>query len=291
MPGKQKKSFKFRLPEIVLLVLVFFSGTMLAFSSGSFVVSFKSVGFTVLSTVEKQVHAVSKGVSDTFGAVKELARLRKDYEELAARLENYEQMQRSNAEIRKENARLKEQLDFSTSLEEKNYPARIISRDADNLTAYLTIDKGSAAGIRKNMPVIAFQNGSSGLVGKVVQVGLYTSIVMPVYSTDCSVSARIQNTRDLGLVTGNGTHDRPLSMQYIRERILNELHYGDIVVTSGENSNYMRDIPLGTISKITIQSYNSSLDIEIMPAIDFSRLENVVVVNLREINDLRNEAQ
>ena len=78
-------------------------------------------------------------------------------------------------------------------------------------------------------------------------------------------------------------------MKYIRKRVLNELHYGDVVVTSGENSNYMRDLPLGTISKITIVEYNSSLDIELTPVIDFSRLENVVVVNMREINDSRKE--
>ena len=77
-------------------------------------------------------------------------------------------------------------------------------------------------------------------------------------------------------------------MKYIRKRVLEDLHYGDIVVTSGENSNFMRDLPLGTISKISVIDYNSSLDIELTPIIDFSRLENVVVVNMREINDARN---
>ena len=138
------------------------------------------------------------------------------------------------------------------------------------------------------MPVIAYQNGTSGLVGKVVQVGAFTSQIMPVYNMNCIVSARIQNSRDLGLVSGNGKEDSPLSMKYIRKRVLEDLHYGDIVVTSGENSNFMRDLPLGTISKISVIDYNSSLDIELTPIIDFSRLENVVVVNMREINDARN---
>ena len=74
-------------------------------------------------------------------------------------------------------------------------------------------------------------------------------------------------------------------MQYIRKRLLEQLHFGDIVVTSGENNNYMRDIPLGTISKITVQDYNSSLAIEIVPIIDFARLEHVIVVNMKEQND------
>lgn len=268
-------------------MFVLISGLLLGFSSGSFVLNFKKIGFTFFSTVQSGVHKVVDGVENTFGAVKELARLKKEYAELTKKLENYEQMRRSNAEIRKENERLLEQLNFATYLEEKNYPAQIISRDADNLYAYFTINKGSSSGIKKNMSVIAYQNGNSGLVGKVVQVGAFTSIVMPVYNLNCTVSARIQNSRDLGLVSGNGKEDLPLSMKYIKKRVLEDLHYGDVVVTSGENSNYMRDLPIGTISKISVIDYNSSLDIELAPIIDFSRLETVVVVDIRAINDAR----
>ena len=285
--GKNQTSKKIRLPEFLLVFLVILSGVMLAFSSGSFVINFRSIGFSVVSTFSKGIHKVEAGVKDFVGSVSALSKLRKDYNELVVKLENYEQMRRSNTEIRKENERLKELLDFSTSLEEKNYPSRIIARDTDNLYAYLTIDKGSAHGIKKNMPVIAYQDGNTGVVGKIIQVGKYASIVLPIYNLNCNLSSRIQNTRDLGLVSGNGSDGRPLSMKYIRKRVLDELHYGDIVVTSGENNNYMRDIPIGTISKITVLDYNSSLDIEIVPIIDFSRLENVVVVNLSEINTMR----
>ena len=135
------------------------------------------------------------------------------------------------------------------------------------------------------MPVIAFQNGNQGLVGKVVQVGTFTSQIMPIYNINNIVSARIQNSRDLGLVNGLGSQDQPLLMQYIRKSVVDELSYGDIVVTSGENDNYMRDIAIGTISKITTLDYNSSLNIELVPIIDFARLENVVVVNQKELND------
>ncbi len=258
---------------------------MLTFSSGSFVLNFKNIGFSILGGFQNITHSVVFGIGSSFDAVRELSQLRKDYEELTKKLSDYEQMRRSNADIRKENERLKEQLGFTNSMEEKNYPARIIARDSDNLYASLTIDKGSVHGIKKNMPVIAYQNGNSGLVGKVVQVGAFNSLVMPIYNLNCTVSCRIQNTRDLGLVTGNGNSEAALKLQYIRKRVLEDLHYGDIVVTSGENNNYMNDIAVGTISKITTVTYNSLLDIELTPVIDFSRLENVVVVNMREINE------
>ena len=64
------------------------------------------------------------------------------------------------------------------------------------------------------MPVLAFQNGNRGLVGKIVQVGVFTSQVMPIYNINNNVSARIQNTRDLGLVSGLGNPDSFMSFSH-----------------------------------------------------------------------------
>ncbi|MCR4733683.1 MAG: rod shape-determining protein MreC [Treponema sp.] len=285
MAEKKHSSFSFRLAEFILIGLLLLSGLSLTFSSGRFILDFKRIGFTAVSTIEKGVHYVVDGCISTVNAVKELHHLKKEYHILLEKLDNYEKMQRSNTEIRKENERLREQLGFVTYMEEKNIPAQIIARDMDSAYSYLTIDKGSVDGIKKNMPVVAFQNGNQGLIGKIVQVGAFTSQIIPIYNIDNIISARIQNTRDLGLVSGKGSETIPLSMQYIQKRVFDQLSIGDIVVTSGENGNYMRDIPIGSISKITILDYNSSLNIELNPIIDFSRLETVIVVNQKELND------
>ena len=285
MASKNKVPFRFKFSEFLLIIFVLLSSLLLAFNSGGFVVNLKKVGFSIISSVEKGVHFVVDGITNTVNSVGELRKLKKEYNELVLKLENYEQMQRSNADITKENERLKEQLGFSISMDEKNIPAQIISRNLDNAYSYLTIDKGSVNGIKKNMPVVAFQNGNQGLVGKVIQVGTFTSQIMPIYNIKNIVSVRIQNTRDLGLVSGLGTQNQPLLLQHIRKRVIEELSYGDVVVTSGENDNYMRDIPVGTITKITALDYNSSLNIELTPIIDFARLENVIVVNQKELND------
>src|SRR5574344_2104355 len=273
---------KFRLTEWVFVLLMAFSGIMLGFSSGGFVIDFNKVGFTVMSTLQKGTHAVTGFVQNTVTSIKDTAELRKQYKILTEKLKDYEYMQRNNTEIRKENERLKEQLDFVQTIEQKNYAAEIIARDPDTLYSGITINKGSRNGIRKGMPLIAIQNGNVGVVGKIVTVGLGTSMIMPVYDLQCNISARIQNTRDIGIVTGSGSPDSPLQMNYIKKRVLDELNYGDIIVTSGENDNYMRDIPIGTISKITVLNYDSSLQINLTPVIDFSRLETVIVVDQKQ---------
>lgn len=114
-------------------------------------------------------------------------------------------------------------------------------------------------------------------------------MVMPVYDYSCNVSGRIQKTRDIGLVNGLGWEDSPLIMRYIKKRVLDKLQYGDLVVTSGENDNFMKDIPIGYISKITTQDYDSSLIIELTPVLDFNSLENVIVVDVKNLKDQEEE--
>ena len=277
--------FKFKLSEFVFLLMLIFSGVNLSFSSGGFVVNFQQLGFTVLSSLQSGVNYVVSGITETFSAVKELQNLKKENLVLTQKLKNYELLQRSNVEIKKENERLREQLNFAATLEQKNYPAQIIGRNPDSFFSGITINKGSTHGIKKGMPVVAVQNGITGLVGKVVTVGATTSIIMPVYDSKCSVSCRIQNTRDLGLLSGNGNFDSPLSLRYIKKRVAEELNEGDIIITSGETQNYIKDIPVGRISKIKVLDYDSSLEIEVIPIIDFSRLETVIVTDLKQVNE------
>lgn len=291
MQKQGKSKFKFRFKELLFIILVVASSVMLSFSSGGFIINFKNVGFTIFSTIEKGVATVSFYVKDAVDGVVKLINLSKEYDELTEKLKDYEYMQRTNAAIRKENARLKEQLGFADSIQQKTIPANIISRGADNLHTTLIIDKGSKDGIKKNMSVVAIQNGNIGVVGKVVSVGYTTAQIMNIYNSSCSISARMQNTRDIGLVTGNGTEEKPLSMKYIKKRVISELHFGDIVVTSGENGNYLKEIPIGTISKVSILDYDTSLDIEIEPVINFSRLESVMVVSNTEMKTQNEEEE
>lgn len=281
----KKRLANFWFPEIVLIVLLVISGNFLIFSSGRFIISFKNVGFSIMSFIQKQFYTVTDTLSGTVTAIKDMKDLQREYNILTEKLKDYEYLQRSNAEIRRENERLKEQLEFTRTVQYKNITAQIIGRSIDGLFSGLTIDKGITHGIRKGMPVIAIQRGNVGVVGKVITVGRYTSIIMPLYDMQCNISSRHQNSRDLGITNGNGSDAVPLSLKYIKKRSASEFHYGDVIVTSGENDNYMRDIPIGTVTKINPVDYDSSLDIELEPIIDFSRLETVLVIDMSNVNE------
>jgi rod shape-determining protein MreC len=278
---QKKLPFNFSLDAFLLAVYLLVSSVFLAFSSGGFVVNFKDIGFSIMSGAQRGVYSVSSFFSGTVTAVRELSDLKQKYSELQKKLDDYELLQRSNADIRVENEHLKELLGYRDTLTVKNIPAEIIGRDPNNLYSGITLNRGARQGIKKNMPVIAFQGSNTGLVGKIVQVGRSTSLMMPVYDYQCFVSARLETTRYDGLISGQGSSDSPLVMKYVKKRAKDEIKVGDKVLTSGENSNYPGEIPVGFVSKIRGLDYETSLELDLDPVIDFSRLENVFVLDMQ----------
>ena len=99
---QKKPFFVLHFSEFLLAFLLIVSCVMMSFSSGGFILNFKEIGFNVFSTVQNGINAVTSSVANSFNAVKELAELRKQYEVLTEKLKDYEYMQRSNSEIRKE---------------------------------------------------------------------------------------------------------------------------------------------------------------------------------------------
>lgn len=262
----------------VFLALVTISFSCLLFSTRSFVIDVRDVGFSLFSGIRGAIQEVTASVQKTVLSVKELSRLKEEYDHLVKQLERYEELARSAADIEQENINLKKQLSFSQNLFYKHIPAQIIGKDPDNLFSSFVIDKGIKEGIKKNMAVIAFQDGTQGLVGLVVQVGRHESMVMPVYDYNSYVSARFAQSLYEGIVSGQGDSNSPLVMKYIKKRAKDEIQYGDRVVTSGLGGIYPKGIEIGRVSKIIFQEYETSLTVELEPSIDFSRLEYVFVI-------------
>jgi rod shape-determining protein MreC len=273
-------SIKFRLDVFLLSVYLLLSGILLAFSTGGFVVNFRSIGFSVMSGAQRGVYSVASFFTGTVTAIRELSELKVKYADLTKKLEDYEILQRSNADIKVENERLKELLGYTQQISTKNIPAEIIGHDPENLYSGITINRGAINGIRKNMPVISYLDGNIGLVGKIVQVGRSTSLIMPLYDYDCFVSARLDVSRYEGLINGQGDSDSPLVMKYVKKRARDEIHIGDKIVTSGENNLYPKNIPIALVKGFRGLDYETSLELDVEPIIDFSRLENVFVLDM-----------
>jgi rod shape-determining protein MreC len=241
----------------------------------------ESLGLTVFGFFQRGFSAVGDFVADTIASIAELRKLRDNYRELSAKLERFTNIERGLADLREENKRLKDQLGFSNDIAFQRIAARIVAKDPENLYSTITIDKGIGDGIRKNMPVIAFQDGMEGLVGRVVEVGRGTSKIVPLYDSKSYVAARISSgTRTEGLVGCQGSPDDPLLMRFVKKHMKDYLQFGDLVVTTGYESIYPAEVAIGRVRKVRVLEYQTSIDIELDPVLDFSRIEYVFVVRV-----------
>ena len=239
----------------------------------------ESVGLSVFGFFQRGFSDIGNYLSSTLASIAELHKLRENYYDLATKLERYTNIERGLADLREENKRLKEQLRLSNDIAYQHIAARIIAKDPENLYSTIIIDKGIGEGIRKNLPVIAFQDGIEGLVGRVVEVGRGISKIVPLYDSKSFVAARISSgTRSEGLVGGQGSPDDPLIMRFVKKRTKDELQFGDLVVTTGYESIYPAEVAIGRVKKTRVLEYQTSLDLELDAVLDFSRIEYVFVV-------------
>ena len=265
-----------------LIFLLIFSLTLLVISTNGGLSNPKMIGMSILSVFQKAVFESVTWFSNTANSINELKNLKEEYDKTIVKLNEYETMDKNITEIRKENLLLKEQLGFDQDLEISHVAAEIIAKDPINLYSSFMINKGRRHGVREGMPLTAYQNGIIGLVGKVIEAGFGSSVVLPIYDSSSYVAARFQDNRFEGLINGIGSNENLLMMNYVKKTATYLISNDDLIITSGMQSIFPKGIYIGTVQSITSREYNTSLEIEVKPVIDFSKLEYVFVLTGEE---------
>lgn len=197
------------------------------------------------------------------GLREENLRLREQVEKLSMDNNRYK-------EILSAYERLTHLLEFRESLPGKVVASRVIGRDPTGWFESIIIDKGRSAGIRLNMPVVH----SFGVVGRVVSVSWNYSKVLLIIDQNSSVDCLIQSTRERGMFKGVSA-DR-CRLDYVTRSTTAQP--GDKVVTSGLGGVFPKGLPLGEIVSIAEMPGGLFKEIQVQPAVDFSKLEEVLVV-------------
>jgi len=234
----------------------------------------------VFAGIQRGFASVGQGVGNTVRSVGELRRVRAEYEALLDDIEQYERLEGTVEALERENDRLREQLGFAARTEEPSLAAQIIARESGTgFFSSLTINRGERHGVEVNQAVVAFVGGEEGLVGRVERVSGGTAVIVPVFAPGSYIGARLERSRHVGLLQGSGDAADALTLQYVPRDARNEIRYGDMVVTSGLNSIFPPEIPIGRVLRVSAPSWDISLVIEVDPVVDYSRLEYVFVLN------------
>jgi rod shape-determining protein MreC len=120
------------------------------------------------------------------------------------------------------------------------------------------------------MPVITDQ----GLVGTVVETSCCASKILLITDPDSAVNARLQASRDEGIAVGR--FGGGLELQYLSQQA--QVHPGDLVLTSGLGATFPPGLVLGSVSAVQRQDYEVLQKASLTPAVDFNRLEIVLVI-------------
>lgn len=267
-----------RRTAITTIILVIVGLTMIGVSGSAIGFNPERIVRGVLSGGQRFFASIGRTVSGTVRSVGELRQLREDYEGLLEELERYQRLEGNIEALAAENARLREQLGFVARSENPLLAARVIAKESGSLFSSFTINRGRRHGVRTDQALIAFIGGREGLVGRVAEVSGGTAVIIPVFAPGSYVAARLERSRYEGLLQGTGDENDPLVMRYVPRRGRNEIRYDDLIATSGLESMYPADLPVGRVTRVTAPSYETSLRISVEPVVDFSRLEYVFVL-------------
>lgn len=197
-------------------------------------------------------------------------------EELAALIEENTLLQQDKYELNK----LRELFELDGQYAEYNkVGARIIGRDSGNWYSSFLIDKGEDDGLEVDMNVIA----QGGLVGRITSVGPGWARVTSIISDNVHVSAMTLSTEDNMTVTGD--------LRLMAEGCItfsqlvdgqDSVREGDKVVTSNISDKYLPNILIGYIRTISKDANNLTKSGEIVPAVDFEHLGEVLIITDRK---------
>ena len=158
----------------------------------------------------------------------------------------------------------------------RNYrliPAKVVANSIDKPGNLMTIDKGSADGIHKDMGVIS----GTGVVGIVYLVAEHYAIVIPVLNMKSNISCMIQNRGYFGYLRWKGGVS---DLAYLEE-VPRHAHFklGDYVVTSGYSAVFPPGVRVGRILHVFNSADGLSYRVQLRLSTDFARLRDVCVID------------
>jgi rod shape-determining protein MreC len=231
----------------------------------------EGVTFGAFSRVQRAIAGIVGGVRNGWGNYVALRGARVENEALHKQVADLEVRLQEQRALAARAVRLQELMDLKTNTSLPTIAAEIIAGNPNPGMLTVTIDRGSADGVQANMSVIS----PRGIVGRVVgNPASHASRVQLIVDRTAAAGAISERSRAGGMVVGIDG-EPPLRMDLVSN--LADINVGDVIVTSGVDGIYPKGFVIGKVEKSERGSklYRA---ITVRPAVDFSSLEEVLVV-------------
>jgi len=194
-------------------------------------------------------------------------------ENVALRQQNAELLARVQAlvETGAENARLRALLAYSEQAKGLQVAARVIGVNPVPTLLSVRIDRGEADGVHKGMPVVT-PEGAVGYVERAT--GSHADVVL-LRDRNTAIGVRVERSRARANAVGAG---KELALKLENALRTEDIQDGDVVITSGTDGIYPPGLVVGRLANVKRGTYGMFQAAQIVPAVDTTRLEEVLVL-------------
>ena len=228
----------------------------------------------VMDVFSKPVKMVKKQLKEN----KEKNKMYKEYKKLKNRAERSKVYEARIKELEGEIDDLKEALELNDTITDyKEINAEVVNRNVGAWYNTLNINKGSKSGIKEGMAVVV----NKGLIGKVINVGNFTSTVKLLSTDELSNKISVKIEQDDKSIYGLLVSYNKKKNIYLIEGISDntEIKNGSKVVTTGLSEIFPSGILIGEVKNVTKDKYDLARAVEVTPSVNFNDINIVTVLD------------
>jgi rod shape-determining protein MreC len=228
----------------------------------------EQITFGIFSEIQRGMSSGVSGIRSAWSGYVNLRHVKAENDALKRQLAAAQVDEQEQRALADRTRGLQKLLELRNHLPLATTAAEIIGAAATPDFRTVTIDKGKGDGLRPDMAVIS----PAGVVGRVVVPSTRSAKVQLIIDRNAAAGALIERSRAQGVIVGEGD---ALRMDYVSE--VADIIVGDVVVTSGIDGIYPKGFVIGRVDSVE-KSGGAYKRITVKPSVDFSALEEVLVV-------------
>jgi rod shape-determining protein MreC len=228
---------------------------------------------SAVTPLEKALVWCQNGLGGIWSNYVYLRGVRQENRELKFEIERLRLEQVRLSDDAQQARRLQALLGFKETYIAKTVAAQVIGSSGSEQSRSIYIDKGTSAGVDKDMAVIT----ADGLVGRVLRAFGSSAQVLLINDQSSGVGVILDKSRLQGVIKGTA------SGEVVVEKVMTDEQVtpGERIVTSGGDQIFPKGITVGTVMKVT-PGADLFLNIRVKPSANLSRLEEILVITKKE---------
>jgi rod shape-determining protein MreC len=230
---------------------------------------FESLVLSTTQPLQRAVTSTTRVVRDIWENYISLIHVQQENTRLREEIRWLRQENHRYLETYLQHQRLQRLLNFREQVPNDAVVSEVVGRNSNNWTEIIYINKGTRDRVVKGLPVVTHE----GLVGQVIHAAPGLSQVMLLTDFRSGVDALVQRTRTGGIVSGRGRNVAELRFLPVGA----DLQAGDRLISSGMGGVFPKGHIIGEVKEVHSNGRQSH-HVEIQPSVDFSHLEEVMVL-------------